>query len=126
MIKEITITVKPEEEKNLKLHKSLALKEIKKNGGSIPSGEVVLVFVKKSIDARHGQLKLHLRYKVYIGETPDEATQKGQNQLPEWKTASGNKSVIIIGAGPAGLFGALTLLEKGIKPRERDGLGVWG
>ena len=116
MIKEITITVKPEEEKNLKLHKSLALKEIKKNGGSIPSGEVVLVFVKKSIDARHGQLKLHLRYKVYIGETPDEATQKGQNQLPEWKTASGNKSVIIIGAGPAGLFGALTLLEKGIKP----------
>lgn len=116
MIKEITITVKPEEEKNLKLHKSLALKEIKKNGESIPSGEVVLVFVKKSIDARHGQLKLHLRYKVYIGETPDEATQKGQNQLPEWKTASGNKSVIIIGAGPAGLFGALTLLEKGIKP----------
>lgn len=116
MIKEITITVKPEEEKNLKLHKSLALKEIKKNGGSIPSGETVLVFVKKSIDARHGQLKLHLRYKVYIGETPDEATQKGQNQLPEWKTASGNKSVIIIGAGPAGLFGALTLLEKGIKP----------
>ena len=116
MIKEITITVKPEEEKNLKLHKSLALKEIKKNGGSIPSGETVLVFVKKSIDARHGQLKLHLRYKVYIGETPDEATQKGQNQLPEWKTASGNKSVLIIGAGPAGLFGALTLLEKGIKP----------
>ena len=116
MIKEITITVKPEEEKNLKLHKSLALKDIKKNGGSIPSGEAVLVFVKKSIDARHGQLKLHLRYKVYIGETPDEATQKGQNQLPEWKTASGNKSVIIIGAGPAGLFGALTLLEKGIKP----------
>lgn len=116
MIKEITITVKPEEEKNLKLHKSLALKEIKKNGGSIPSGEAVLVFVKKSIDARHGQLKLHLRYKVYIGVTPDEATQKGQNQLPEWKTASGNKSVIIIGAGPAGLFGALTLLEKGIKP----------
>lgn len=116
MIKEITITVKPEEEKNLKLHKSLALKEIKKNGGSIPSGEAVLVFVKKSIDARHGQLKLHLRYKVYIGETPDEATQKGQNQLPEWKTASENKSVIIIGAGPAGLFGALTLLEKGIKP----------
>lgn len=116
MIKEITITVKPEEEKNLKLHKSLALKEIKKNGGSIPSGETVLVFVKKSIDARHGQLKLHLRYKVYIGETPDEATQKGQNQLPKWKTASGNKSVIIIGAGPAGLFGALTLLEKGIKP----------
>ena len=116
MIKEIAITVKPEEEKNLKLHKSLALKEIKKNGGNIPSGEAVLVFVKKSIDARHGQLKLHLRYKVYIGETPDEATQKGQNQLPEWKTASGNKSVIIIGAGPAGLFGALTLLEKGIKP----------
>lgn len=117
MIKEITITVKPEEEKKINLHKTLVLKELKKSSGiNAAPGETTLVFIKKSIDARHGQLKLHLRYKVYIGETPDEATQNGQNQLPQWKPVTGNKSVIIIGAGPAGLFGALTLLEKGIKP----------
>ena len=110
MIKEITITVQPEDEKKSGLHKSLVIKELKKN--RIPTGEMTLVFLKKSIDARHGQLKLHLRYKVYLGEKPQES----ENALPVWKKADGKKSMIIVGSGPAGLFGALKLLEKGVKP----------
>ena len=66
MIKEITITVKPEDEKNTGLHKNLIKKELQKN--HVKADAFESVFVKKSIDARHGQLKLHLRYKVYIGE----------------------------------------------------------
>lgn len=118
MIKEITITVKPEDEKNINLHKNLVKKEILKQdqNNKIDTGDMTLVFVKKSIDARHGQIKLHLRYKAYIGETPDASTQNGQDSLPVWKKTDGKKSVIIVGAGPAGLFGGLTLLEKGIKP----------
>ena len=69
--------------------------------------------MKKSIDARHGQLKYHLRYKVFIDEEPGEVKTSA---LPEWKSADGKKTVIIVGSGPAGLFGALKLLEKGIKP----------
>lgn len=110
MQKEITITVKPEDEENAGLHKSLIIKELKKS--HIPTGEMTLVFLKKSIDARHGQLKLHLRYKVYIGEKP----LASENSVPEWKKADGKKSMIIVGSGPAGLFGALKLLEKGVKP----------
>ena len=113
MIKEISITVKPEDEKNAGLHKNFIKKELQKN--HINAGDFESVFVKKSIDARHGQLKLHLRYKVYIGEKPEAAGE----WKPKWKNcaaADSSKSVIIVGAGPAGLFGALRLLESGIKP----------
>ena len=89
------------------------MKELKKNGISADRNNTVFVFVKKSIDARHGQLKLHLRYKAYIGETPADTRT---SELPVWKKADGSKKIIIIGAGPAGLFGALTLLEYGITP----------
>ncbi|WP_022933354.1 NAD(P)/FAD-dependent oxidoreductase [Treponema bryantii] len=113
MIKEITITVEARDEKNSALRDNLIRKELKKN--HIKDSQFETVFVKKSIDARHGQLKLHLRYKVYIGEKPDSAGEWN----PLWKSCAGagpERTVIIVGAGPAGLFGALKLLESGIKP----------
>ena len=113
MIKEITITVEAKDEKNSGLLDSLIRKELKKK--HINENKFEKVFVKKSIDARHGQLKLHLRYKVYIGEKPQEAGE----WKPLWKGCEGagvERTVIIVGAGPAGLFGALKLLENGIKP----------
>ena len=113
MIKEITITVEARDEKNAGLHENLIRKELKKN--HINAAQFESVFVKKSIDARHGQLKLHLRYKVYIGEKPDSQGE----WKPVWKSTAGagqDRTVIIVGAGPAGLFAALKLLESGIKP----------
>ena len=112
MIKELTITIKPQEEKNAAFHKNIIKKELQKN--HIKAENFESVFVKKSIDARHGQLKLHLRYKVYIGEKPSE----NEGKLPQWKNVSDKNvpQVVIVGAGPAGLFGALKLLESGIKP----------
>ncbi len=63
---EVTITIKPDQESNKKLIESLMARELKKKGGFI-YGEFSrayrkeFVFVKKSIDARHGQVKLHLK-----------------------------------------------------------------
>ena len=109
----VSITIKPEQEKDSKLIQRLVAAELKKQGKTVAGNEAPeLVFVKKSIDARHGQVKLHLRYDVYIGEEPPEPESK----VPVWKKADGKKSVIIVGSGPAGLFGALKLLEHGIKP----------
>ena len=114
MTKEITITVKPEDENNQGLHNNLIKNELKKN--HIKAENFESVFIKKSIDARHGQIKLHLRYKVYIGEKPGEAGE----WKPKWQSVKNGTdifhSVIIVGSGPAGLFGALKLLEYGIKP----------
>ena len=112
MITEVTITVLPDDEKNKNLIEKLILKELAKKNVSAGKKHIP-VFVKKSIAARHGQLKYHLRYKVFIDEEPGEVKTSA---LPEWKSADGKKTVIIVGSGPAGLFGALKLLEKGIKP----------
>lgn len=116
MIQQISITIKPQDEKNNSLINSLILKEI--NAKIAPKkvsqskDQITAIFEKKSIDARRGQLKIHLKYKAYINEEPDTS----EGKLPEWKRADPSKKVIIVGAGPAGLFGALKLLEHGITP----------
>ena len=69
--------------------------------------------LKQSIDARGKQVWFHLTISVYIDEPYQPI-----NLLPlELKIVNHtNKKVVIVGAGPAGLFAALQLLEHGIKP----------
>lgn len=77
---------------------------------SAVSGFTIL---KQSIDARGKQAWVNLSLKVYINEpfVPRELLQFHFQDV----TNAINR-VIIIGAGPTGLFAALQLLEKGIKP----------
>ena len=92
---------------------------VAKTAFSLPAGttaeeNISFVFSKKSLDARHGKAKFVMRYDVYIGEEAPTA----EDLLPQWKSVKGSKckSVLVVGSGPAGLFGALKLLEGGIKP----------
>ena len=55
---------------------------------------------------------VQLRFKVFI----DEGVQENKDILSLKSLPSNSKSVHIIGAGPAGLFAALQLIEIGIKP----------
>jgi uncharacterized protein len=86
------------------------------------------ILEKKSVDARKGQLKVNLRYTVYVDEAyppvhnnVDERVSL-TSELPAWKDVhqlNGQEKtvqIVIVGSGPAGLFAALTLLELGIKP----------
>lgn len=114
MITELTAIIKPEEEKNSFAIYRVICEELAKKNIKARTQEVQFQVLKKSIDARHGRQKLVLRLKVFINESPDAL--KNISKLPEWKKAEGSKSVLIIGSGPAGLFGALKLLESGIKP----------
>ena len=68
-------------------------------------------FVKRSIDARSKFVKVHVQLDVFIGEpVPEPAFH--------WEPVdvSSKTPVIVIGAGPAGLFAALRLIELGRKP----------
>lgn len=116
MIEQVVITIKPEDENNLKLINSLLLKELKNNQKAklinFKTDKIDFLFDKKSIDARRGTIKIHLRYKAFINEDINQF----KSFLPSWKQANSNKQVLIIGSGPAGLFAALKLLEYGIKP----------
>lgn len=109
MVQIITVTVFPSDVANEKKINSLIRAELAKK--KISYKDFSVIFEKKSVDARHGTVKVHLRYKVFIDEKPED-----EKFEPKWKTADGKKSVIIVGSGPAGLFGALRLLEYGIKP----------
>ena len=72
-----------------------------------------IVILKRSIDARQKVVKFNIKASVYFqGEpfTPQKIA------LPEYKNVSNAQEVIIVGAGPAGLFAALQLIELGLKP----------
>jgi uncharacterized FAD-dependent dehydrogenase len=113
MITDVSLIVLPQDEHNEQLIQKKALQILAEKGISADPSSLTLVFGRKSIDARHGQVKLCLRYKAYIGEKPGDTSSSG---VPVWKHAGGAHTVIIIGSGPAGLFGALRLLEDGIRP----------
>ena len=74
--------------------------------------------VKRSVDARQRELKVHLT--VLTDDTGKPIPIDAPIPLYEppvfQDVHQAERSVVIIGAGPAGLFAALTLLEHGIKP----------
>ncbi|MFP5439559.1 MAG: NAD(P)/FAD-dependent oxidoreductase [Bacteroidia bacterium] len=71
-----------------------------------------VAILKRSIDARQRTIKVNLKVAVYHNEEYHETTVP----LPDYKDVSNAREVIIVGAGPAGLFAALQLIELGLKP----------
>ena len=70
--------------------------------------------IKRSMDARATTIKLNFQLDVY---TSPDFYEKFDYQLPKTSVANSNKgTVIIVGAGPAGLFAALKLIALGLKP----------
>lgn len=69
--------------------------------------------LKRSIDARQKAIKINLKVNLYLKGDPFQETKI---QLPDYKNVASAQEVIVIGAGPAGLFAALQLIELGLKP----------
>jgi uncharacterized FAD-dependent dehydrogenase len=81
--------------------------------GVLPDSITGFHIQKKSIDARGRQVKLLLQLNVFINE-PFRELEKARFYFKNVSHSS--KQILIVGAGPAGLFAALKLLELGIKP----------
>jgi uncharacterized FAD-dependent dehydrogenase len=104
---ELQLVLSPEEAANEATIKSIASKQL-----SIPENTITFIKVlKRSIDARSRNIKINLKIEIYIHETP--ATVSYKINYPD---VSHKTPVIIVGAGPAGLFAALQLMENGFKP----------
>ena len=108
MINTLQIQVLPEIASTQDLLKKMIAKQM-----DIPQGDIKHIeILKRSIDARQKTTKINLKVSIYVKE---EFVQKVED-YPEYQDVSGRDEVIIIGAGPAGLFAALKLIEKGKKP----------
>lgn len=107
MIKEIDIAVSP-----IVASDSIILQKFISNYLALKLNEISgIKILKRSIDARSRNIKIHLKLSVFINELPP-ATEL----IIKYPDVSNKSSVIIVGAGPAGLFAALGLIKLGLKP----------
>ena len=109
MPQELLLQVSPEIASNDELLKEHVAKLIRVSSNEIKH----ISILKRSVDARQKAIKMNLKVMLYF--QGDEFIEE-KIQLPEYKDVSNAQEVIIVGAGPAGLFAALQLIELGLKP----------
>ena len=68
--------------------------------------------LKRSIDARQRTIFVNLKVRVYVNEMPTE----NEFEPVDYQDVSQRPQVIVVGAGPGGLFAALRLIELGYRP----------
>ncbi|WP_338158820.1 FAD-dependent protein [uncultured Phocaeicola sp.] len=108
MINEYQIRVLPEQAANEQSLKQYIGRE---KGIDIRTIHAIRI-LKRSIDARQRTIFINLKIRVFINEEPTET-----EYIPtEYKNVSDKPSVIVVGAGPGGLFAALKLIELDLRP----------
>lgn len=68
--------------------------------------------LKRSIDARQRTIYVNLTVRVYVNEQPED----DEFVRTEYPNVEGRPAVVVVGAGPGGLFAALRLIELGCRP----------
>ncbi|MCB0397947.1 MAG: FAD-dependent oxidoreductase [Flavobacteriales bacterium] len=108
MEKEITVTVSPEVAGDDKQLLNAAVRQSGISADEVHSWRIL----RKSIDARKAPVKYNIRLLLFTG------TDSDRYRLPDFSfpNVKNRPSVVIVGAGPAGLFAALTLLKNNLKP----------
>ncbi|HEY4874659.1 MAG TPA: FAD-dependent oxidoreductase [Puia sp.] len=109
MKKILQLKILPSEAENVSIIKQYAANAVGRRVSAITG----FTITKRSIDSRAKQTWIVLTLQLFINEPFEERKLLVANF---WNISNAKKAVIIIGAGPAGLFAALKLIELGIKP----------
>lgn len=109
MKKEFTLQLSPQEAYDPKVFQEVMLK---KAGLPIDSQDVTARQVKRSIDARGRTIKVNIQAELFFKETAPPLLSHESS----YKNVRNSDPIIIVGAGPAGLFAALRAIELGVKP----------
>ena len=105
MIREIELKLSPKQAFDPNKLEAILSSKLKKSNSEF-------VVVKRSIDARGKQVKVNVRVKIYQDEkAPDQISYS-----KDYQDVTSCPEAVIVGAGPAGLFAALRLIELGVKP----------
>ncbi|MEO7961875.1 MAG: FAD-dependent protein, partial [Ginsengibacter sp.] len=92
---------------------SAVLQHIAQELGATADSVTGFTILKKSLDARGKNILIHLALIAFVNE---RFVHRGLLEPVFPNVAFSKKTIVIIGAGPAGLFAALALIEAGIKP----------
>ncbi|NDV84129.1 NAD(P)/FAD-dependent oxidoreductase [Bacteroides sp. 51] len=108
MIQELQLRILPEQAAN-----EQSIKQYISREKGIGLNEITAIrILKRSIDARQRTIYINLKVRVYQNEMPE----KDEYQYTVYKSVENKPQVIVVGAGPGGLFAALRLIELGLRP----------
>ena len=108
MYTEIQIRIKPEQ-----AGVEETLRQIAARVAGVGAERICRVdIVRKSIDARQKEVMFNLVAGLHI----DRIEEKEKVFVPAYRDVSDRETVVVVGAGPAGLFAALRLIERGFRP----------
>ena len=105
-MKEIEVACKIGKELSHDQIKAAAVKAL----GISPKADFNYKIVRRSVDARTDIL---YRYRIQVSKIGEEIEEY---HLPDYQDVHDAEPVIVIGAGPAGMFAALRLLMRGLRP----------
>lgn len=108
MIKEMQIRVAPQVAAAESLLKDYISTECSIDVRTITAVRVL----RRSVDARQRTIFINLKVRLYVNELPSD----DEYLHTEYGDVSEKQPVIVVGAGPGGLFASLRLIERGYRP----------
>ncbi|WP_111669400.1 NAD(P)/FAD-dependent oxidoreductase [Algoriphagus litoralis] len=109
MKKNFALQLSPAEAYDPEFFKQIVLK---KSGISVQQEQAFVRQTRRSIDARGRKVLVNVEAELFINESPGSLL----DHFPEYGQVQNAEPIVIVGAGPAGLFAALRAIELGVKP----------